>query len=376
MNDNPISRRRFLQGVTAGTTGAAITSLPAGAAPAEATGSAASPRTVENFPRVEPGKETETAPVSLNIVTAERLLPQTLAKLQQFSQVSLKQVANKDELHRQIESADALFGRFHRKTLRAAKKLKWIQYTSAGVEKILWPELVSGPVVLTNMQRIYAPGIAETAMALLLALSRRIDDYVRQTDRHQWNGLDAVEVGGSTMGLVGLGGIGSTIAYHAHYGFGMTILATDAKPLPQPPFAAELREPAWLPEMIPQCDVLVSAAPHTPVTEKMFDAKVFRRMKKTAFFLNMSRGKLVDTPALVRALNEGWIAGAGIDVTHQEPLPAEEPLWSARNVIITSHASGSSPQRRGRVEDLFVENVRRYVSRLPLLNVVDKERGY
>ena len=375
MNDNNISRRKFLKGVTAGTTGAALTSLPASAAP-EAPGSIASPIAVENFPLVEPRKGPGTTHVSLNIVTVERLLPQTLEKLKRYSQVSLKQVENEDELNQQIGSADALFGHFNYQTLRAAKKLKWIQYTSAGVEKILWPELVSSPIVLTNMQRIYAPGIAETAMALLLALSRRIDDYVRQKDQHHWNGLDAVEIGGGTMGLVGLGGIGSTIAYHAHYGFGMTILATDAKPLPKPSFAAELREPAWFPEMIPQCDVLVSAAPDTPVTKKMFNEKVFRRMKKTAFFLNMSRGKLVDTPALVRALNEGWIAGAGIDVTHQEPLPAKEPLWSARNIIITSHASGSSPKRRGRVEDLFVENVRRYVSGLPLLNVVDKERGY
>ena len=365
--DMDMSRRGFLKGVTAGTTGAALASLPAGAA------AAADPVVTEVYPLMEPGRAATTP---LNILTTERLLSQTLEKLHAYSSVNLKQVENIDALNRQVESADAIFGHFNPDTLRAAKKLKWIQYTSAGVEKILWPELVNSPIVLTNMQRIYAPGIAETAMGMLLALARRIDDYVRQTDKHQWNSLNAVEIGGKTLGLVGFGGIGSTIAYHAHYGFGMKILAVDAKPLPKPSFVSELREPDWLMAMVPQCDVLASAAPHTPITEKMFNDKVFRAMKKGAFFLNMSRGKLVDTPALVRALKEGRIAGAGLDVTHEEPLPSSEPLWSAGNVIITSHSSPSSPKMRGRAEDLFAENVRRYVNGLPLLNVVDIQRGY
>ena len=312
----------------------------------------------------------------LHIIALEHLLPENLEKMRHFSSlVEYKHVGSIEELNRHAPDADVIFGRFTSDTLRAATKLKWIQDISAGVEKSLYPELVNSSIVLTNMARIYAPGIAETAMGMLLALTRRIDDYVRRTDQHKWEELDAVEIGGKTMGVVGFGGIGSTIAHHAHYGFGMRILAVDAKPSPKLPWADELHEPEWLMDMVPQCDVLVSAAPHTPITEKMFNEKVYRAMKQSAFFLNMSRGKLVDTPALVRALNEGWIAGAGVDVTHQEPLPAEDPLWSANNVIITSHYSWKSAPR-GRVENLFVENVRRYVNGLPLLNVVDKKRGY
>ena len=371
MSGKNLTRRGFLQGVTAGSTGAALLSLSSKSA-AEAATTESSPVATENYP-VAHSEQTGT----LHILTLQTLIPENAEKIRRFSpRVEYEHVGSIEELNRRAADADAIFGRFNRETLQAAKKLKWIQYTSAGVERILYPELVNSSIVLTNMARMFAPGIAETAMGMLLALARRIDDYVRQTDQHKWGELDAVEIGGKTMGVVGFGGIGSTIAHHAHYGFGMRILAVDAKPLHKLPLVDELHEPEWLMDMVPQCDVLVSAAPHTPLTEKMFKEKIFRAMKRSAFFLNMSRGKLVDTPALVRALNEGWIAGAGIDVTHQEPLPAEEPLWSARNVIITSHSSGSSPKSRGRAEGLFLENVRRYVEGLPLLNVVDKKRGY
>ena len=179
-----------------------------------------------------------------------------------------------------------------------------------------------------------------------------------------------------TLGLVGLGGIGTDTAYRAHYGFNMKILAVDPKPLPKPSFVAELHSVDWLPQMVPQVDILMSAAPHTRASEGMFNESLFRAMKRTAFFINVSRGKLVDTPALVRALEEGRIAGAGLDVTYKEPLPADEPLWRAPNVIITCHTSAHSPKTEGRQMDLFSENVRRYVAGLPLLNVVDKKRGY
>jgi phosphoglycerate dehydrogenase-like enzyme len=178
------------------------------------------------------------------------------------------------------------------------------------------------------------------------------------------------------MGIVGMGGIGTDTAYRAHYGFHMKILATDPKPLPKPIFVSELHSPEWLPKMVPQVDVLVSAAPHTPITHHMFNESIFRAMKPTAFFINVSRGWLVDSPALVRALQEKWIAGAALDVTEPEPLPADHPLWTAGNIIITSHTSAKGVGSTTKSMDLFCENVRRYVNDLPLLNVVDKKRGY
>jgi phosphoglycerate dehydrogenase-like enzyme len=146
--------------------------------------------------------------------------------------------------------------------------------------------------------------------------------------------------------------------------------------MPRPEFVAELREPAWLPEMVPQVDVLVSAAPHTKETVKLFGEAVFRGLRKTAYFINVSRGALVDQPALARALKEGWIRGAGLDVTTPEPLPPDDPLWDCPNLVITPHNSGSAPIRQVRLVALVAENVRRYSTGLALLNVVDKDRGY
>jgi phosphoglycerate dehydrogenase-like enzyme len=128
--------------------------------------------------------------------------------------------------------------------------------------------------------------------------------------------------------------------------------------------------------MVPQVDVLVAAAPHTPLTERMFNENVFRSMKKTAYFLALSRGMLFDDTALVKALKEGWIAGAGLDVFPQEPPPPEHPIYDCRNVVMTAHTSGWSPDRQVRLIDLYAENVRRYAIGAPLLNVVDKKAGY
>jgi phosphoglycerate dehydrogenase-like enzyme len=181
---------------------------------------------------------------------------------------------------------------------------------------------------------------------------------------------------GKTIGIVGMGGIGSETARRLHYGFNMRVLGTDAKPLPKPEFVAELHDPGWLMEMVPQVDVLMSAAPLTKETRLMFNESVFRKLKPSAYFINVSRGGLVDQEALVKTLKEKRIRGAGLDVTTPEPLPSESPLWDCPNLVITPHNSGHAPIRQVRLMALVAENVRRYSHGLPLLNVVDKARGY
>ena len=281
------------------------------------------------------------------------------------------------DFRRELADAHVLFGGFTRDDFAAAGNLKWIQFNAAGVENILWPELVKSPVVLTNMQRMYAPVISETAIALMLALARQIPRYSLQTRQHGWQQLEGLqEISGTTLGLVGLGGIGTETARRAHFGFGMNVLAVDPKPIPKPDFVAELHSTDWLLEMASRVDILMCAAPHTPISEGMLNESVFSAMKRSAYFINMSRGKIVDTPALVRALKAGTIAGAGLDSTYKEPLPPDDELWTAPNLIITCHTSGWSPKVEARTYGLFIENVRRYVNGLPLLNVVDKQRGY
>ena len=286
--------------------------------------------------------------------------------------------ADLDEASRLLADADVVFGAINAETLARAKNLRWLQATEAGVERVLFPELVKSHVVVTNMARVFAPAISETAIAMLLSLTRGLNTYyIPQFKTRTWRAeRNLVEVDGMTMGIVGLGGLGSATAMRAHYGFNMRILATDAKPMVKPIFVETLREPAWLMEMVPQVDVLVSAAPSTRETQGMFNAQVFRAMKKTAYFINISRGTLVEDQALVQALKEGWIAGAGLDVANPEPLPSSHALWDCPNLVITCHTAGYAPQRQLRLVGLLAENVRRYSSGLPLMNVVDKQRGY
>lgn len=378
MSRTDLSRRKFLHNVAAGSTGAALVSLPGvlAAGEVEASPEAASPLTVDSYPIAEPGKGASLEHVK---IASQAQLPAAYQeKIRGISSgLELKLCRSEDEFHREISNAHILYGGFSQKDLAVATQLKWIQYTAAGVERILWPDLVESSIVLTNMQRVYAPAISETVMALLLSLARGLNRYTLQTREHLWKPVGGLtEINGLTMGIVGLGGIGTDTAYRAHYGFGMKILAVDPKPLPKPTFVAELHSLDWFPQMVPQVDVLVSAAPHTKVSERMVNESVFRAMKPSAYFINVSRGMLVDSPALIRALKEGWIAGAGLDVTHKEPLPPGEPLWDAPNLIITCHSSGHSPRSIERQMAVFSENIRRYLAGLPLLNVVDKKRGY
>ena len=334
------------------------------------------PVTVESYPLLEPGKAASVG--RFKLATMDDMPAAYQEKLRAYApDLDLTLCRNDEQFRREVADAHVIYGGFSREHLQAARQLRWIQWPAAGVEHILYPELVDSPIVLTNMQRMYSPTISETAIGLILTLTRKLNRYTLQTREHIWKEADGLtEISGLTLGLVGLGGIGTDTAYRAHYGFNMKILAVDPKPLPKPVFVAELHSPEWLPKMVPQVDFLMSAAPHTPVTEGMFNEEIFRAMKPSAYFINVSRGKLVDTPALIRALREGWIAGAGLDVAYREPLPPDDPLWTAGNLIITSHSSAVSKGSTERCYDLFCENIRRYVSGLPLLNVVDKKRGY
>ena len=285
---------------------------------------------------------------------------------------------NGDELAKVLPDVNVVVGSINAEMLAKAKNLKWMQATEAGMERILFPELIQSDVVVTNMARMFAPAISETAIAMLLAHTRGLNNiYIPNFQKRVYKPMrDLVEVDGMTMGIVGLGGIGSFTAMRAHYGFNMKILAVDIQPLVKPIFVDTLREPGWLMEMVPQVDILVNACPSTKVSNGMFNDQVFRAMKKTAYFISLSRGALVDEPALISALKEQRIAGACLDVVAHEPLPANDPLWDCPNLILTDHTSGYAPQRRIRLMGMITENVRRFSNGLPLMNVVDKVRGY
>ena len=296
--------------------------------------------------------------------------------------VKILEAKNPAEFRTILREADVVYGNLRDADLDYAPKVKWLQAGGAGMEG-MEEGLKKSPIVVTNMARIFAPGISETGMGLLLCLTRGITTYyVPQFNKRQMNPVgtvksaDHIELVGKTMAIVGMGGIGSWMARRAHYGFDMKVIATDAKPIPQPEYVAELHDPTYFREMVTRADVLVSAAPHTKITERMFNEDVFRSMKKTSYFLALSRGKLYDDMALVKALKEKWFAGAGLDVFPVEPPPSSHPIFDLPNVVMTAHTSGWSPDRQVRLVDLFAENVHRYATGQALRNVVDKAAGY
>ncbi len=368
MSESPVSRRKFV---------AAAGFAPAAAAAQAGGGKAA---INESFPG---GNAKAAGPIK--IVTMGKFEPSEIQRLVAAggkTPVSFVMCDSREEFHTQLRDADVVYGDLRKADLDYAPKLKWLQAGGAGMEGAD-KAVMASDLTVTNMARVFAPGIAETAFGLLLALTRGIAKYyIPQFAKHTMNPVGTVksnhymELGGKTMGIVGMGGIGTEIARRAHYGFGMRVLATDAKPLPRPDFVAELHDPAWFMTMVPQVDVLVSAAPHTKQTEGMFNEQVFRSMKKTAIFLGMSRGKLFDDMALVQALKEGWIAGAGLDVMPVEPPPANHPIFECPNVVMSAHTSGWGPERQDRLVSHFAENIRRYANGLPLMAVVDKAAGY
>jgi phosphoglycerate dehydrogenase-like enzyme len=233
-------------------------------------------------------------------------------------------------------------------------------------------------IILTNMQRAYAPEIADQAIGYLLVFTRSLAHFVRTQPSQEWRstgpGVVLDELMGKTLLVVGLGGIGSEIARRAA-AFGMRVVATDPKVLERPLYVEELHKPAAFHSLLPRADVVASAVPLTNVSRKMIGAKEFGMMKPGVILINVSRGGVVDTQALVDALDRKQVAAAGLDVTDPEPLPKGHALWS-RNVIITPHSAGQSPGGDRRRHEVLCENLRRFASGEMLLNIVDKTVGY
>lgn len=283
------------------------------------------------------------------------------------------------EMMNHAANVDAIIGWVNRDVVKKGKNLKWIQSPSAGVEGFITiPEMVNSDIMLTNAQIIMGPEIADHTFALLLTLTRNIKQYHNQMSTANWDrdaGLPLLELRNKTMLIIGLGGIGTQVAERAN-AFGMLVLATDPVDKPFMNSVEMVGKPDELHAFLQKADVIVSAVPHTPETEQMLTAEEFDAMKEGVILINVSRGKIVDTDALVTGLKEGKVAAAGLDVTDPEPLPENHPLWSMENVIITPHVAGRSDGLGERHMGLFRENVRRFMEGLPLRNVVDKQAGY
>jgi phosphoglycerate dehydrogenase-like enzyme len=280
-----------------------------------------------------------------------------------------------------MHRADAVILECSPKVLNDAPKLRWIQIGSAGAERcVSVPGIKERGIVLTNAQRLYGPEIAEHVIAVMFAFTRGLYRYIPAQLEGEWQRRlvptsDHWELEGKTLLVVGLGGIGTEIAWRAE-ALGMRVVATRRSSREGPEFVDYVGTADEMVDLARQADVVVNATPLTPETTGMFDAEFFAAMKPTAYFINIGRGKSVVTDDLVAALESGAIAGAGLDVTDPEPLPSGHPLWRLPNVIITPHISGNSDGAWERLQILIEENLRRFVAGDRMLSVVNVERGY
>jgi phosphoglycerate dehydrogenase-like enzyme len=300
--------------------------------------------------------------------------------------VEILGVADAAELAKQVANADAIIGGDDtvcdpRVLAAAGQRLRWVAIMSAGVESCLGkPALERAGLTTTNMRAVAGPVMAEHTIALMLALSRSLQVSIgRQAAGEGWNrnfaGSQPQALDGKTLLVVGLGGIGTEVARRAH-ALGMKVIATRNSSRTGPEYVSHVGLPDELPTLIGQADVVVSALPLVPATTNLFDAKMFARMKKNAFFINVGRGGSVVTDDLVAALNDGTIAGAGLDVTEPEPLPKDHALWKAKNIVITPHMSALSDLGQAARLAILREQVRRFAAGDKLLSVVDFKKGY
>lgn len=276
-----------------------------------------------------------------------------------------------------IADADIAFGGITEEVFKHARQLRWIQSVGAGVDRYLTPTFVQSDVVLTSEKGLVGTHLAEHAFALLLALTRGIATAARE---HRWDARLAIraaawELTGRTMGVIGMGGTGVEVANRAA-AFGMRVLATEPEPVAQPASVEAIWPPSRLHHLLAESDAVVVTCPLTEETRAMFDAAAFAAMRRHALLINVSRGEVMAMDDLIDALRRGVIAGAGLDVTPTEPLPAANPLWSMKNVLITFHTAGASPYRGDRIVERFRRNLAHFQAGEPLEGVIDKRKGY
>jgi phosphoglycerate dehydrogenase-like enzyme len=288
----------------------------------------------------------------------------------------------RSDVMQQIADADACIGDITSAEVRAGRNLKWVGVMSAGVERVLYPtdgsdDLRRSNITLTNNKIVQGPEIADHALAMLLMLSRNLYLLYKNDQQQIWDpkSFHGIELRGKTAVVIGVGGIGTQISVRAN-AFGMNVIGVDPEDKPFVPFITRIVKPDQLDDVLPLADVVFISAPDTPKSHKMMGAPQFDLMKKNSYFIAVSRGAIYDMNGLVKALDSKRLAGAGVDVTDPEPLPKGHPLWQFQNAIITPHIAGRSDQDQVRMVGSIKENIRRFVDGKPLINVVDKQKGY
>ena len=297
--------------------------------------------------------------------------------------LNLIEAFSDNEIMKEIDSAEIVFGYPTEAQFAKAKSLKWIQTLDAGMEGLFntIPEIIQSDILVTNARGAGAPMIGEHAIALMLALARQLPRFWVDKSAHRWDqegALNVVEyLGDKTCGIIGFGKSGREIGWRAK-ALGMHVISVDDQPVDGDPVVEKVWGLSKLDDLLKQSDYVVVTAPYTPRNENLIGSAQLSIMKPSAKIIVTSRGRLVEHNALVSALRTGLIAGAALDTTSQEPLPADDELWGLPNAIITPHIAGNSEKELldKRTVDIFAENLERYLSRQPLINIVDKQLRY
>jgi phosphoglycerate dehydrogenase-like enzyme len=300
-----------------------------------------------------------------------------------WPQLRVLHLTRADDVTREIPDTDIFAGIYLRaEQFQSARRLKWVHCTAAGVAQLMFPELRNSGIVLTNASGVHAIPMAEHVIGMMIALAHDFHGAMRYQFRKQWaqqEMWDAPqrprEVAGSVVLLVGFGAVGRAVAERLRP-FDVTVWAVTRSGQADPALTARIFSAAELDSALPGADFVVLAAPQTPETHHLIGERQLALMKPSACLINVARGSLVDEAALIAALERRVIAGAGLDVTEQEPLPSSSPLWSLENVLITPHTSGNSIQLWEREGELLLDNLDRWFGGRPLRNQVDLTRGY
>lgn len=302
-----------------------------------------------------------------------------------FPQLKVVRARDAASLRANLPLADILYTwNLPREQFPLARRLKWVHTPAAGVDHMMYPALMQSGILLTNCRGVAGDAMADHIFATMLALARRLPDSVRLQSQQRWGrdlfwNTDPVpfSLSGKVLGIIGLGGVGIELARRAH-AFGMRIIANRRTGTKGAKYVSKLLGPDQLLDLLAESDFVALAAPLTPETRGLIGSKELRRMKKTAYFINAGRGEQVNEGALIKALREGWIAGASLDVFHQEPLPKNSVLWRVPGLLITPHYAGTYPEHMARATDLLVQNLALFLAgkKNKLKNLVDMRRGY
>jgi phosphoglycerate dehydrogenase-like enzyme len=320
------------------------------------------------------------------VLVGENVGEANLARMRQaYPEIEFRFCATHQEFVARVADADIVFTKsFPSEALSTAGRLRWVQAGTAGVERLLAMGLAERGILLTNASGAHGVPMAENILAMMLGFAIRLPALLRaQCDRSRVHDRRRVrervlehkfELDGQTLCVLGLGDIGGTLARKAN-ALGMTVLGVRRSREPYPGLAGQYT-PDRLLEALPQADHVALCLPLTVETRHIIGERELCAIKPSAYIYNVGRGASIEPRALLRALTEGWIAGAGLDVTDPEPLPKDSPMWDLPNVMLSQHTSGSSPFNGDRITSILIENLGRYLRGEPLINVVDPALGY